>query len=155
MFIRLVICAKIVNYWNLDQMKFICDLSDRLDEEKFRFFLYFVNKEQRNFYIIFGPKRLKTFGYQRSKLEEELNSTISNQSIEDILTENIYSNFKVGGNYSKEYIKTTLKSIYEKLNYNKAAKASDLERWFQIKLSKVLNKETRKRDNGFKIISKK
>ena len=157
--IKLGLEEEITNYKNIslfpDQMKFICDLSNRIDEEKFKFFLYFVNKEQRNYYIIFGPKRLKSLSYQKSKLEEELNSAISNQSIEDTLTENIYSSFKVGERYSRNFVKTTLKDIFEKLNYNKVAKANDLERWFEIKDLKVTNKETDKRDHYFYLLKLK
>ena len=138
-----------------EKLKYICEDVQFIDDKAKMRFIEKLPPEFSSWYKTLGPKRLKTFGYQKSKLEEELNSTISNQSIEDILALEVKSKFNVEENYSKEYIKSILKDIYEKVGYNKAAKASDIERWFDIKDQKVPNKVTGKRDHGYKILGKK
>ena len=62
--------------------------------------------------------------------------------------------FQENTRYTKSYIKEKLKKIYDKLGYSKTAKASDIEEYFEIKVCQILNKETKKYDNGFELIKK-
>jgi hypothetical protein len=57
--------------------------------------------------------------------------------------------------FSKADIKESLQKLYDSLNYTKKAKANDIEEYFEVKVCKVLNKETGKWDNGFELIKKK
>jgi hypothetical protein len=48
-----------------------------------------------------------------------------------------------------------LGDIYKKSNYIASPKASDLEKYFEVKLFKITNKETGKRDYYYEILKKK
>jgi hypothetical protein len=61
----------------------------------------------------------------------------------------------VGEKYSKQFIKDTLKTIYESNGFNQTPKAIDLEMYFELKDAKIPNKTTGKRDNGYEIIKQK
>ena len=65
----------------------------------------------------------------------------------------IYESFKVGEKYGKAFIKSVLKDLYSEFNYQKTAKASDLQDYFVIKLTKAL--EDGKWVNGFEILGKR
>ena len=70
------------------------------------------------------------------------------------LKNEIYRLFTVGYRYSKSDIKSTLKNAYERVGYQKTAKASDLEEYFIVKDTK-LQDETKKWVNGFELLEKK
>ena len=67
----------------------------------------------------------------------------------------IYQNFKVGDQISKSDAKEKLKTIYDSIGYTKTAKASDLEDWFEVKVCKIINNSSNRRDNGFELVKKK
>ena len=48
-----------------------------------------------------------------------------------------------------------LKDIYSTLGISRTPKAKDLEEYFIIESAKIPNSETGKRENGFKIISRR
>ena len=52
-------------------------------------------------------------------------------------------------------IKSILKDIYSTLGISRTPKAKDLEEYFIIESAKIPNSETGKRENGFKIISRR
>ena len=106
------------------------------------------------YYSIPAP-RAGTLGYQKGNLEKEYKSIKSYSTNIDSIVGEIKSKFKIGQRYSKSDIKETLRTIYETNGYNKTPKASDLEEYFEIKLCKILNPETNKRDMAFEILKQK
>ena len=106
------------------------------------------------YYSIPAP-RAGTLGYQKGNLEKEYKSIKSYSTNIDSIVGEIKSKFKIGQRYSKSDIKETLRTIYETNGYNKTPKASDLEEYFEIKLCKILNPETNKRDRAFEILKQK
>ena len=79
------------------------------------------------------------------------NNQFNSRNLDDI----VYSEFKVGEKYLKSYIKQRLGDIYESLGLKLSPKATDLEKYFEVKLCKITNKETNKRDHCYELISKK
>ena len=69
------------------------------------------------------------------------------------IKEEIYKLFIVGKRYIKADIKSTLKILYERLGYQKTAKASDLQEYFWTKDVKFL--EDGKWVNGFELLEKR
>lgn len=67
----------------------------------------------------------------------------------------IYNSFAVGEKYSTKTIKSMLSLIYSSLGISKTPKASDLDNYFTMEPTKISNPDTKKRENGFKIISRK
>lgn len=89
-------------------------------------------------YLTVGKDRLKALGYNSTKINKELgNYVVDKEDIEMI----IQKEFHEGDRLLKADIKEKLKKIYETLNINKSAKAIDIEEWFEVKRSKMEDKE--------------
>ena len=54
----------------------------------------------------------------------------------------IYSTFEIGKMYPLPYIKSQLKQIYEKVGNKKTAKATDLNKWFEIRQTSIREKQS-------------
>ena len=89
-------------------------------------------------YLTIGKDRLKALGYNSTKINKELgNYVVDKEDIEMI----IQKEFHEGDRLLKADIKEKLKKIHETLNINKSAKAIDIEEWFEVKRSKMEDKE--------------
>ena len=100
--------------------------------------------------VVLGPERIKGLGYNITKIKNAMGITIFNR--ED-LNKEIYSIFEVGKKYSNKFAKNSLGEIYKSGDFKGTPKATDLGRWFEIKLCKVTIDG--KRENGFEIIKRK
>jgi len=104
----------------------------------------------KDYVTILGLDKIKSTSYSASLLDKKLNILTFD---EDKIKELVYTEFEVGQSYTKTYIKTRLSEFYTKLNYKAKPKASDLDKYFDIKSCTMTVGS--KRVNGFKIISKK
>ena len=138
-----------------DKMKFLCDNVRNFTEEEFSSILDSVNIVFKNYYITLGRERIRSLQYKKSVLDSEYQRQKNNQFNSRNLDDIIYSEFKVGEKYLKSYIKQRLGDIYESLGLKLSPKATDLEKYFEVKLCKIANKETNKRDHCYELISKK
>ena len=136
-----------------DKMRAICE-SPFSDLER-SIILEQVPITFKNFYNQLGPVILKACGYNITNIRKRLETTQSNEETLDGLLNLIYSNFLVGERYSLSNVKVVLKDLYKKSNYIASPKASDLERYFEVRKIQVTNKETGKRDYYYEILKKK
>ena len=130
-----------------DKLKWLCeaDLSDG-GREKVE---SMIDAEIKSF-LSLGKDRLKSLGYHVTKVKKDLDiQSFAKDSLEEV----IYSEFKEGDRISKAEIKERLGKIYDKLQYQKSAKATDIEEWFEVKL--ILLTINRKKINGFELLKKK
>ena len=105
--------------------------------------------EYQKFYDFYGTSGCKAKEFRRKDLEQGFTDNIKNDE------NNIVNIFNIGVSYTKKDIKQKLKDIYSSLGISKTPKATDLEKYFEVKSILIPNSETGKRDKGFKIISKK
>ena len=84
----------------------------------------------KSYYINLGPQRLKALGYKRNNIEKALGIVVFSY---DLLYDSIYSEFKEGEKYTLSELKQKIKSIYSSINYSSTPKASDIEKFFEIK----------------------
>lgn len=105
--------------------------------------------EYQKYYDFYGTPGCKAKEFIKKDLEKGFVNNIRDDF--DI----IVAEFNVGASYTKKDIKQKLKDIYFTLGISKTPKASDLEKYFEINEAKITNLVTGKRENGFKIISKK
>lgn len=91
-------------------------------------------------YLILGPERCRALGYDLTKLKIELDSMKLENSSEQL--NSIYSTFEIGKMYPLPYIKSQLKQIYEKVGNKKTAKATDLNKWFEIRQTSIREKQS-------------
>ena len=137
-----------------DKMKYIYSLDfdsrfmnlllDNLSDSCYAKYYYSISKE-----------RASALKYQKGNLEKEYKEQKVNQTNVSQVIKDIKSRFKPGEKYSKSEIKETLRTVYESNGYNKTPKASDLEEYFELRLCKIFNEFTGKRDHGFEIIKEK
>ena len=134
-----------------DKMKLLCESG--LSEKALSLVLKQVPIDYSTYYFTLGSERMRTFGYQKSKLEKEYILTKEN-SFGGTLCKVILSNFKLGDRLTLAEIKETLKNLYKENNINSSPKARILENYFNVKKTKVKNSEGKFVD-GYELLSKK
>jgi hypothetical protein len=107
-----------------------------------------VDEETRAMYSI-GVDCIKALGCKSTSVKLEAFSSLVDYS------DQVYQKFKEGDKLSKISIKSTFQSIYDASGLQKTAKASDLEKYFELKDCKVKNPQTGKWENGFELVKKK
>ena len=135
------------------KMRFLCE-SD-LSKEEISVILDQIPLQYKNFYLGLGPDRCKACGYNVTRLNKELSDVVVEQTDLDKLSDMIYKRFKVGEKYTKVEIKDAIREIYNDVGYNRPPKANDIELYFEVADCRTPNKETGKRDAGFKLLKKK
>jgi hypothetical protein len=111
-------------------------------------FLELIPPKFKEYYTIIGPDFIKQYSCNEAEIKKEWIKQRANKTI-DIASE-IYKIFEVGKRYTKADIKETLKGLYGKLGYQKTAKASDLEQYFEVKGILTPDKKA-----GFELLEKK
>lgn len=98
-----------------------------------------------------STSRFKALSYTREKIEQEYARRTILKHNEDIAEK--YLNFEIGKVYTGELIVKKLSKMYEDLTLEKKLKATDIQQWFNIKLSsKYINGQA---VSAYKILSKK
>ena len=138
------------------RLKFLVDISedDSLKKEDIVAFLELIPSKYKDYYYDVGPDTIKKCRCFESEVKKEWRRQKSNGKIEDIVVSRTYDLFKVGKKYSNKDIKDKLKSLYQELEYDQKAKATDLELLFIMKATK-LQDSTGKWVNGLEILGKR
>ena len=136
-------------------MKYIEEVFNIISLESFNLFVSYLPLEFINIINVLNFDEIRACGYQRSKIIKRLSDKSTTKESANNIRSEIISNFSIGNKYSKQFIKDTLKSIYESNGFNQTPRAIDLEGYFELKDAKVPNKVTGKRDNGYEIIKLK
>ena len=106
-------------------------------------------------YLSLGPQKLKALSYKKINIQKALGIVTFNPLL---LQNHIYQDFKVGDKLTLSEIKQRLVSIYNSINYDKVAKANDLESYFEVKKIVIYEKNpdgSRKQIKGYELLSQK
>ena len=103
------------------------------------------------YYELLGHNGIRSYAYKEYALRNEVENKFQSPGIKEA----VLLNFQPGNKCTKKYIKERLQEIYNQININKTAKASDLEEYFELKPIKITNTQTKTRDAGFEIIGLK
>ena len=133
-----------------DKLKLLCEYE--LSQNAIQIVLGQISDsdEIKSYYLSITPERLKALGYNVTRIKRELNIVTFSQ---ELLEKSMYLEFKVGDRLSLSDIKVKLINIYESINYDRKAKATDLENYFEVK--KCTINLPGKRVNGLEIINRK
>lgn len=133
-----------------DKLKLLCEYG--LSQDAIQIVLGQISdsNEIKSYYLSITPERLKALGYNVTRIKRELNIVTFSQ---ELLEKSMYLEFKVGDRLSLSDIKVKLINIYESINYDRKAKATDLENYFEVK--KCTINLPGKRVNGLEIINRK
>ena len=135
-----------------EKLRIYCEYLDNYKNNIFIFDnirIFVKEPEYQKYYDFYGTSGCKSKEFVKKNLEKGFINNIREDSI------TINSIFNIGVSYTKKDIKQKLKDIYSSLGIAQTPKATDLEKYFEIDEVKISNPETGKRENGFKIISKK
>ena len=133
------------------RLKFIVQLEEEsLTEDEMNLFFSLIPDKYRDYYELLGANGIRAHKYKEAEIKREVEKLCGNSQKENQIREEIYRLFKVGNRYIKADIKQTLKLLYERIGYEKTAKASDLQEYFVVKGILTSDKK-----NGFELISKK
>ena len=79
------------------------------------------------------------------------NLNVSTGSVSD----KIYQEFSVGSKVPKAEAKTRLAKLYKDIGYNKTAKATDLEEWFEVRRARIKDSASGKTVDCFELLKSK
>lgn len=132
-----------------EKLRLICE--SPLDELTKSIILDQIPLIYKNCYCFLGPARCKSLSYNKTEISRAMEN-LKIETDKDSIKDRINQVFKVGMKLTKQEIKTLMGTLYEDMGYNKTPKASDLEKYFKVRLCLIQNKETGKRDSGFEIL---
>jgi hypothetical protein len=106
----------------------------------------------KRFYILLGPERCRSLGYDYSKMTYEVEHV---KLKDNAILNKIYQEFSVGIKITKAEAKAKLVKLYQEVGYGKTPKAVDLQEWFEIKRAQIKDQVTGKFSEGFELLAKK
>ena len=133
-----------------EKMRLYCEFMDKHQgSQEVSDSLYFRIKDDkyRKYYNFFGTSGCRANSYEELKLY----TGMMDSSKESILYNSIYTRFKSGDRYSKKYIKQLLGDLYRDLGISRTPKATDLGNYFKLVKTNVINPQTKKIENGFRL----
>lgn len=138
-----------------DKLKYLCEISTTYPE----YMKTFLNQisdsdEAKSYYIALGKDRLRSLGYNVTRVKKDLGIVIFNPLV---LENAIYEEFKEGDKLLLSEIKTRLSNLYKSINYDKTPKAVDLLEFFEVKKITTLiddGKGGKKKINGYRLVKK-
>ena len=133
-----------------DKLKLLCEYGLSNDAINIVLGQIADSDEIKSYYTTLGPDRLRALSYSKTFIKKELNIVTFSQ---DLLEKSMYLEFKEGDKLSLVDIKTKLTNIYDSISYDRKAKATDLENYFEVKKCTINFSD--KRVNGLEIIKKK
>ena len=116
-----------------DKLHYLLDYTDKATEEDIRGFLELIPPKYKEYYTVIGPEIIRKCSCREADIKKEWLRIKSNGEIEERVVEEIYGTFFIGKRYSNKDIKAILKELYDKIGYQKTAKATDLDLLFVMK----------------------
>lgn len=133
-----------------DKLKLLCEYGLSNDAINIVLGQIADSDEIKSYYTTLGPDRLRALSYSKTFIKKELNIVTFSQ---DLLEKSMYLEFKEGDKLSLVDIKMKLTNVYDSISYDRKAKATDLENYFEVKKCTINLPD--KRVNGLEIIKKK
>jgi len=138
-----------------EKMEYFCRILGSINDKDAEDILFYIPADFRTYYLILGPDRCKAHKYRNKDLSMEYLRLTNNQSRNETLVAAIYEKFEIGKPYRKSDIKEMVRDVFDQVGVKETPKASFLESYFNMKPVKITDKVTKKRDNGFEILSRK
>jgi uncharacterized FlaG/YvyC family protein len=134
-----------------DRLKLLCEAGLTLEARSVVLAQLPDTDKVKYFYQALGPERCKANSYSPSEISKELGVKFFSKSE---VAKEVYQGFNEGQKTSLADIKLLLKSIYEKIGYDKTPKAIDIQDYFETKEIKITDKSTGKRIKAYHLIKK-
>ena len=134
----------------IDRLKMLLEYSESTSKENLENFLELIPGKYKDYYQIVGPDIIRACGCDESKIKKKWREELSNGEVKEGVDAEIYKMFVVGKRYTKVDIKEALNNLYQRLGYQKKAKATDLELYYYMKPILTPDKKA-----GFELIGKR
>ena len=144
-----------------DKMLFLRNIQQSECPEIFSDLLNSIPLNFKNYFTYLTSSEIASANYVECNLKKLIDSKIYNQKSIPTIVSDILSTFKVNEKYENSWIKDRLLEIYQKYDYRIGyraqitAKASDIENWFDVEEVRYVDKATKKRVRGYKILGVK
>ena len=133
-----------------ERMDLVCNTG--FDSINQQYFLRQIPIAFGNYYNTIGPEKIKVILSRNLSVKGEYERLKSNQSID--VRSRIIEEFPIGTRVSASKAKEKLREIYDSLNFEKTAKATDLLDYFDCAPCSVPREDDIKvRDKGYRILS--
>lgn len=109
-----------------------------------------INPKFLNYYNFLGTAGCRAISYQ----EDLILNKIKDYMNQDTLYSEIIKAFNIGERLSKKIIKSRIAEVYKIINIKAAAKAVDINKWFEVR-DTMLTNDMGKREAGFEILAVK
>ena len=117
--------------------------------------IQYLPEKYRKYFESLSIQDMLDCGFRKSNLEEKIKVKRIKNIVFDKnsrISQEVYSVFTENEVYTKKEIKSMLGTIFQKYNYK--AKASDIQKYFNVSRVRIKNINTGKYDEGYKLISK-
>lgn len=104
----------------------------------------------KSYYTALGPQKLRALGYDRYKIEKELGIVTFSY---ELLESTVYNEFKVGDKLTLSGIKDRLGYLYSSINYTAVPKATDLEKFFEVRPIVIYEKKIMGQESKLKVMN--
>ena len=131
------------------KMEAFCRFMDSNKENKgvIDLVLGMVDSKFNNYYSLFGTSGCRSVCYRENILADRLRE----RSLEENIRRKVIEVFEVGKRYSRKDAKGMLKDILDSFGLSRTPKATELEKWLDIKPAFILLNDGKK-DHGFEIL---
>ena len=133
----------------VEKMEAFCRFMDSNKENKdvIDLVLGMVDSKFNNYYSLFGTSGCRSVCYRENILEDRLRERI----LEENIRRKVIEVFEVGKRYSRKDAKGMLKNILDFFGLSRTPKATELEKWLDIKPAFIMLDDGKK-DHGFEIL---
>ena len=131
------------------KLKFICTTDKKFSNPEWEYIFAEIPNNFRNLFLGLGAERCKALGYSYTKALAEYEVKFFDTGL---LRNELSINFPVGLRITSGDAKDKLRDIYRKLGYKKTPKATDLEKYFELKETRVKDQMSGKFTRGYEIL---
>ena len=131
-----------------EKMKMYCEFMDKYQGNKeVSDMIYFKIKDPkyRKYYNFYGTKGCRAVSYKEKNLELGMIDISKNDELSSV----VYKKFRANSKYTLKEIKSVLQDVYRDLGITSKAKATDLDKYFNLTRVKFSDPKTKKRIEGY------
>lgn len=137
-----------------DRLRYICEeVIVEMDSEVVPNFISVLPILYQTLLLNLSLSELRSLSYRKKVVITKFETSIYNSIVEPKVSDKIYETFIIGEKYLLTDIKDTLGNIYKDCDMYRSPKATDLHRYFELKVCNILNPLNNKYDKGFEILS--
>ena len=137
-----------------DKLKAYCEIRENYKNDSImtkRLLVYYSVSPYEKYYSLLGLEGCSSSGFKESNIKKKLQDIENRDSVSSM----IYGELQLGQTYTLKELKDKLRYIYNITGTSKSPVASDILNYFEVQEKTGIDKLTKKRVRGYKLISYK